>query len=207
MQVILLEKVANLGNLGDVVKVKDGYARNFLIPTARGAARHRGGDQGVRGQARRAREGRRREARRRAGAGREDERPHRPHHAEGRRRRAAVRLGHQRRHRRCAQPHRLQGREGAGAHAERPAEDGRRAHRDGGAAHATWSSRSRSWCWARRTLTAPLRTGLLLPASHPSSESEGAGSFGAHLLSAPHFHRRARLSPALSTGAARARRL
>ncbi|MEY8688622.1 MAG: 50S ribosomal protein L9 [Leptothrix sp. (in: b-proteobacteria)] len=37
MQVILLEKVANLGTLGDVVKVKDGYARNFLIPT--GAAR------------------------------------------------------------------------------------------------------------------------------------------------------------------------
>ena len=32
MQVILLEKVANLGNLGDVVKVRDGYARNFLIP-------------------------------------------------------------------------------------------------------------------------------------------------------------------------------
>ena len=32
MQVILLEKVINLGNLGEVVKVKDGYARNFLIP-------------------------------------------------------------------------------------------------------------------------------------------------------------------------------
>ena len=32
MQVILLDKVANLGNLGDVVKVKDGFARNFLIP-------------------------------------------------------------------------------------------------------------------------------------------------------------------------------
>ncbi|GMU70764.1 MAG: 50S ribosomal protein L9 [Burkholderiales bacterium] len=32
MQIILLEKVANVGNLGDVVKVKDGYARNFLIP-------------------------------------------------------------------------------------------------------------------------------------------------------------------------------
>ncbi|KMW48358.1 50S ribosomal protein L9 [Ralstonia insidiosa] len=32
MQVILLEKVINLGNLGDVVRVKDGYARNFLIP-------------------------------------------------------------------------------------------------------------------------------------------------------------------------------
>jgi large subunit ribosomal protein L9 len=32
MQVILLEKVVNLGNLGDIVKVKDGYGRNFLIP-------------------------------------------------------------------------------------------------------------------------------------------------------------------------------
>jgi large subunit ribosomal protein L9 len=33
MQIILLEKVANLGDLGDVVQVKNGYARNFLIPT------------------------------------------------------------------------------------------------------------------------------------------------------------------------------
>jgi large subunit ribosomal protein L9 len=32
MEIILMEKVVNLGNLGDVVKVKDGYARNFLIP-------------------------------------------------------------------------------------------------------------------------------------------------------------------------------
>jgi large subunit ribosomal protein L9 len=32
MQVILLEKIANLGQLGEVVKVKDGFARNFLIP-------------------------------------------------------------------------------------------------------------------------------------------------------------------------------
>lgn len=32
MQIILLEKITNVGNLGDVVKVKDGYARNFLIP-------------------------------------------------------------------------------------------------------------------------------------------------------------------------------
>lgn len=32
MQVILLEKVGNLGSLGDVVKVKDGFGRNFLIP-------------------------------------------------------------------------------------------------------------------------------------------------------------------------------
>lgn len=35
MQVILMEKVANLGGLGDVVKVKDGYARNFLIPNGK----------------------------------------------------------------------------------------------------------------------------------------------------------------------------
>ena len=33
MQIILLEKVGKLGNLGDVVNVKPGYARNFLIPT------------------------------------------------------------------------------------------------------------------------------------------------------------------------------
>ncbi|OGB15011.1 MAG: 50S ribosomal protein L9 [Burkholderiales bacterium RIFCSPLOWO2_12_67_14] len=35
MQIILLDKVVNLGALGDVVKVKDGYARNFLIPSGR----------------------------------------------------------------------------------------------------------------------------------------------------------------------------
>ena len=35
MQVILLEKVVNLGSLGDVVKVRDGFARNFLIPNGK----------------------------------------------------------------------------------------------------------------------------------------------------------------------------
>ena len=35
MQIILLDKVVNLGNLGEVVRVKDGYARNFLIPSGR----------------------------------------------------------------------------------------------------------------------------------------------------------------------------
>ena len=35
MQIILLDKVVNLGVLGDLVKVKDGYARNFLIPSGR----------------------------------------------------------------------------------------------------------------------------------------------------------------------------
>jgi len=35
MQIILLEKVANLGHLGDIVKVKDGFARNYLIPSGK----------------------------------------------------------------------------------------------------------------------------------------------------------------------------
>lgn len=35
MQIILLDKIVNLGNLGEIVRVKDGYARNFLIPAGR----------------------------------------------------------------------------------------------------------------------------------------------------------------------------
>jgi large subunit ribosomal protein L9 len=35
MQIILMERVVNLGNLGDLVRVKDGYARNFLIPSGK----------------------------------------------------------------------------------------------------------------------------------------------------------------------------
>ena len=35
MQIILLEKVTNLGALGDIVKVRDGFARNYLIPTGK----------------------------------------------------------------------------------------------------------------------------------------------------------------------------
>jgi large subunit ribosomal protein L9 len=35
MEVILLQKVANLGNIGDRVKVKSGYGRNYLLPTAK----------------------------------------------------------------------------------------------------------------------------------------------------------------------------
>ncbi len=35
MEVILLKKVANLGNIGDKVRVKSGYGRNFLLPTGR----------------------------------------------------------------------------------------------------------------------------------------------------------------------------
>jgi len=32
MEVILLEKIANLGNLGDKVSIKSGYGRNYLVP-------------------------------------------------------------------------------------------------------------------------------------------------------------------------------
>lgn len=44
MEIILVEKVVNLGQLGDIVKVKGGYARNYLIPTGkakRATARNR----------------------------------------------------------------------------------------------------------------------------------------------------------------------
>jgi len=40
MEVILLERVAKLGQMGEVVKVRDGFARNFLLKPRQGAARH-----------------------------------------------------------------------------------------------------------------------------------------------------------------------
>ena len=49
MQIILLDKVANLGNLGDVVKVKGRLRPQLPDSQPHGASRHRGGDQGVRG--------------------------------------------------------------------------------------------------------------------------------------------------------------
>ena len=57
MEVILLQKVANLGNIGDRVKVKSGFGRNFLLPAGQGDARHARQRREVRGAARRAREG------------------------------------------------------------------------------------------------------------------------------------------------------
>ena len=47
MQIILLEKVVNLGNLGDIVKVKDGYARNFLLPRGFALTWTKGGEKQV----------------------------------------------------------------------------------------------------------------------------------------------------------------
>ena len=201
MQVILLEKVANLGNLGDVVKVKDGYARNFLIPTraarrATSTAIKEFEDKRVELE-----KARRREARRRAGARREDERPHGPHHAEGRRRRPPVRLGHQRRRRRRAQPHRLQGRRrrrcACRTVRSRPsASTPSRWRRT-----PTWSSTSRSSCSARPPDGVRLRlAGRSFPARAPPPE-EGAGSFGALFLCAAFPPAVQRLSPALSTDA------
>ena len=51
MQIILMEKVVNLGGLGDVVKVKDGFARNFLIPQGKAKRATAEEPQGVRGAA------------------------------------------------------------------------------------------------------------------------------------------------------------
>ena len=42
MEVILLERVGKLGQMGEVVRVKDGYARNFLLPPGQSVARDRG---------------------------------------------------------------------------------------------------------------------------------------------------------------------
>ena len=51
MDIILLQKVANLGQIGDRVKVKSGYARNFLVPTGRATMATRGQHRQVRGAA------------------------------------------------------------------------------------------------------------------------------------------------------------
>ncbi len=40
MEVILLERIGRLGQMGDVVRVKDGYARNFLLPKGKALARN-----------------------------------------------------------------------------------------------------------------------------------------------------------------------
>ena len=47
MNVILLDKVENLGDIGDLVNVKPGYGRNFLIPSGKAALATQGQSQGV----------------------------------------------------------------------------------------------------------------------------------------------------------------
>ena len=101
MQVILLEKVVNLGDLGEVVKVKQGYARNFLIP--HGKAKRATPENLEEFEAKRAEL---EKARSREACDTAQERAAklegvtRADHAEGRRRRPLVRFGDQRRHRR-----------------------------------------------------------------------------------------------------------
>ena len=127
MQIILLEKVVNVGNLGDVVKVKQGYARNFLIP--QGKAKRATPENIKLLEAKRAEleAAAAAQARRRAQEqAAKLEGYDRQRDAEGRRRRPAVRLGHQRRHRRSAEDARVHRREGVDPDADRAAEAGRR---------------------------------------------------------------------------------
>jgi large subunit ribosomal protein L9 len=98
MQIILLEKVVNVGNLGDVVKVKQGFARNYLIP--QGKAKRATPENIKLLEAKRA-ELEPPPPRSSRGAGRSrSSRAHDPGHAESRRGRAPVRFGDQCRHRR-----------------------------------------------------------------------------------------------------------
>ena len=52
MEVILLERIEKLGSIGDVVKVKNGYARNFLLPNGKALRANEFEPQGLRGQSR-----------------------------------------------------------------------------------------------------------------------------------------------------------
>jgi large subunit ribosomal protein L9 len=179
MQIILLEKVGKLGNLGDVVKVKDGYARNYLIPTK---------------QARRATEAAIKEfearradlekaaaaklaaARRWASSWRQDRAHRQKAGVDGRLfgsvtnadiAEALTKMG-------------LAVAEGAGAHAQRPAEDRGRAHRCRWRRTPTWWSRS-PCRWLRRPTDPTPRTRL----NDPKAGSAGLRLSGAAHLS-PH---------------------
>jgi hypothetical protein len=94
MQVILLERVAKLGQMGEVVNVKDGYARNFLLPQKQGAARVRGQHQGLRIAEGPARGPQPRDQEGSRGAGRPARRPAVRRDPLGLGRRRALRLGH-----------------------------------------------------------------------------------------------------------------
>ena len=155
MQIILLEKVHNVGDLGEVVKVRQGYARNFLIP--QGKAKRATPEnlkllEEKRGELERAAADRLTQAQERAaklegviGAD----------HAKGGCRRPPVRLGDQCRHRRRAGRTRPHGREGDGAHARRSAEAHRRVSADDRAARRRRRRTSTSTFWAIRPASRP----------------------------------------------------
>ena len=194
MQIILMEKVVNLGGLGDVVKVKDGYARNFLIPH---------------GKAKRATEanlkefeGRRAELEKKAAdrsppprsAPRSSRASKVADHPQGGRRRPALRLGHQRRHRRGARSPGHRGREGRDPHAPGAAQAHRRVPAHRRSCTPTCSPTSPSRCWAssnplRRVVTAGrLRAArfLFVPSSGYQvgrlAPFPGTGELHAHLV-------------------------
>jgi large subunit ribosomal protein L9 len=75
MEVILLERVAKLGQMGEVVDVKDGYARNFLLPQGKALRAPRGQHQGFRGAEGAARSAQPRNQERSRGSGRQARRP------------------------------------------------------------------------------------------------------------------------------------
>ena len=93
MQIILLERVPKLGQMGEVVNVKPGYARNFLIPHGQGAAGDQGVDRRLRAAPRPARGAQPGAQAGRAGDGRQGRRPERHHPAPGQRDQPALRLG------------------------------------------------------------------------------------------------------------------
>jgi large subunit ribosomal protein L9 len=134
MQIILLDKVVNLGNLGEIVKVKDGYARNFLIPSGR--ARRATEAAKAEFEAKRAELEKAAAAKlAEPGPGRKAGWHHHQADPKGRCGRPSVWFGHQRRHRRRAEQARLQGRQVADPHAQWPDQGRQRQHGERGPAH------------------------------------------------------------------------
>ena len=100
MEVILLERVAKLGQMGETVRVKDGFARNFLLPRGKALRATEGQQEEIRGPAPSARGAQSRTQGRGRRRRREARRPELHHHPPGRRNRPALRFGVGARHRR-----------------------------------------------------------------------------------------------------------
>ena len=110
MEVILLERVAKLGQMGEVVRVKDGFARNFLLPQGQGAARDRGQQVQVRRHEGRPRRPRTSRPRARPTRSAQSSTARASRDPPGLRNRPALRLGVAARSRRAAHRERLRGR-------------------------------------------------------------------------------------------------
>ena len=110
MDVILLERIARLGQMGDVVRVRDGYARNFLLPQGKALRSTEAQPQALRVRAYPARGPQSRPQEGCRGGRRQAQRPDLRRHPPGRRDRTALRLGVAARPRRGHGEGRLQGR-------------------------------------------------------------------------------------------------